>query len=60
MCKRDEEFSWMRLYCWGCVVEYMYLVVWVASKRKVRFTGARWVGADGEAVVVVGARPPSR
>ncbi|KAK4449471.1 hypothetical protein QBC34DRAFT_405041 [Podospora aff. communis PSN243] len=59
-CRRDQPFTWMRLYCWGGVVEYLYLVIWVASKRRVRFTGATWVGSDGSPTIVVGARPPSR
>ena len=59
-CTRDKQFTWIRLYCWGYVVEYMYLVVWVASKRRVRFTGASWIGAEGKSVVIIGARPPSR
>ncbi|KAK0656112.1 hypothetical protein B0T16DRAFT_424762 [Cercophora newfieldiana] len=59
-CKRDTPFTWMRLYCWGGVVEYMYLVIWVASKRRVRFTGATWVAGDGTSIIDVSARPPSR
>ena len=36
MCKRNQTFTFIRLYCFGCVVEYMFLVIWVASKRRVR------------------------
>jgi hypothetical protein len=56
-CRRDRDFSWIRLYCWGCVVGHMYLVVYLMSRRKVLYTGTSWVGADGRKVVVMGARP---
>lgn len=58
-CKRDEEFTWIRLYCWGCVVGHMYLVLWLASRRNAKH-GMSWVGGDGQAVIFTGARPPSR
>ncbi|KAK4131886.1 hypothetical protein BT67DRAFT_464016 [Trichocladium antarcticum] len=56
-CRRDRGFSWIRLYCWGCVAGHMYLVVYLMSRRRVLRTGTSWVGADGTAVVVMGARP---
>ncbi|KAL2134764.1 hypothetical protein VTI74DRAFT_10920 [Chaetomium olivicolor] len=56
-CKRDREFSWIRLYCWGCVVGHMYLLLYLMSKRRVLYTGASWIGADERAVVVMRARP---
>lgn len=59
-CGRDEAFSWMRVYCWGGVVGHLYLVLWLASQRRVKATGTVWVAGDGERVVVMGARPPSR
>ncbi|KAK4042102.1 hypothetical protein C8A01DRAFT_14279 [Parachaetomium inaequale] len=56
-CSRDRDFSWIRLNCWGCVVGHMYLVLYLMSRRRVLYTGASWVGAEGKAVVVMGARP---
>lgn len=56
-CRRDPDFSWIRLYCWGCIVGHMYLVLYLMSKRKVLYTGVSWIGADGNPVVVMGARP---
>lgn len=56
-CRRDAAFSRLRLYCWGCVVGHMYLVLYLMSKRRVLYSGATWVGADGKVVVVMGARP---
>ncbi|KAK4128390.1 hypothetical protein N657DRAFT_638857 [Parathielavia appendiculata] len=57
LCRRDADFSYLRLYCWGCVVGHMYLVLYLACKRRVMNTGTRWIGADGVAVVVMGPRP---
>lgn len=59
-CRRDEGFTWMRVYCWGGVVGHLYLVLWLASQRRVKATGTVWVAGDGERVVAMGARPPSR
>ncbi|KAK1757658.1 hypothetical protein QBC47DRAFT_376642 [Echria macrotheca] len=58
-CKRDRDFTWIRLYCWGCVVGHMYLVLWLASERRAKI-GMEWVAGDGEVVVVTGARSGSQ
>lgn len=55
-CRRDEAFSWIRLYCWGCVVGHMYLVLYLASRRRILHTGMEWVAGDGTAVVVISPR----
>ncbi|KAL2122495.1 hypothetical protein VTJ04DRAFT_2950 [Mycothermus thermophilus] len=52
-CRRDEEFKELRVYCWGCTVGHVYLVLYLASRRMVLYTGAEWVGGDGEVVVVM-------
>ncbi|KAK0737616.1 hypothetical protein B0T21DRAFT_365676 [Apiosordaria backusii] len=55
-CSRNKEYSWIKFRCWGCVVGHMYLVIYVASRRQVKYTGMKWVGGDGEVVVVMPAR----
>ncbi|KAK3311276.1 uncharacterized protein B0T15DRAFT_68509 [Chaetomium strumarium] len=55
-CRRDQDFSWIRVYCWGCVVGHLYLVVYLVSKRRVLYTGTSWIGGDGKPVVAMGAR----
>lgn len=42
-----------KIYCWGEVVREVWLVLFIASHRKVLGVGARWVDAGGEAVVVM-------
>jgi len=55
-CRRDEAFSWIRLYCWGYVVGHMYLVLYLASRRRILHAGMEWVAGDGTAVVVISPR----
>ncbi|KAK0733889.1 hypothetical protein B0T26DRAFT_686264 [Lasiosphaeria miniovina] len=56
VCRRDPAFSWIRLYCWGCVAGHMYLLLYIMSQRKIVYTGAKWIAADGKPVIVMGAR----
>jgi hypothetical protein len=56
-CRRDKEFTWVRLYCWGSVVAYMYLVLYLASQRRIMFTGSTWTAGNGEVIITMGAKP---
>jgi hypothetical protein len=51
-CVREPASSLTaRVFCWGEVVRHVYLMLYVASKSKVRKLGLRWVDAGGEVVV---------
>lgn len=52
-CRRSEDWAQMRLYGWAHVAKHTYLLLYLASGRVVKMTGARWVDAEGEAVIVV-------
>ncbi|KAM0245118.1 hypothetical protein ACHAP5_005658 [Fusarium lateritium] len=52
-CRRDKAHDWIRLYCWGHVAKHTYLLLYLASGRHVKATGAKWYGADGEAVLEI-------
>lgn len=52
-CRRDENFEWMRLYCWGHVVEHTYLLLYVSSERYLKRTSTAWYDAGGELVIEV-------
>jgi hypothetical protein len=41
----------VRVFCWGEVVRHVYLMLYVASKSKVRKLGLKWIDAEGEVVV---------
>ncbi|KAL2154022.1 hypothetical protein VTH82DRAFT_2698 [Thermothelomyces myriococcoides] len=55
-CRRDKDFSRIRLYCWGCIVGHMYLVLYLMSKRRILYSGASWIDGEGKAVVAMGPR----
>ena len=50
-CTREAATLEVRVYCWGEVARHVYLMLYVASKSKVRKLGLIWVDADGEVVV---------
>ena len=50
-CARDPASLEVRVYCWGEVARHVYLMLYVASKSKVRKLGLTWVDADGDVVV---------
>lgn len=47
-CRRDASHDSIRLYCWGHIVKHTYLLLYLASGRQLKTTGAKWIGADGE------------
>ncbi|MCJ1254420.1 hypothetical protein MMC24_002235 [Lignoscripta atroalba] len=48
---RRHEQQVIKIYCWGEIVGHIYLVLILASDRRIRGMGARWVDAGGEVVV---------
>ena len=52
-CVRDEKIERIKVYCWGVVVEHVFLLLWMASEGKIRKAGARWIGGDGQAVIIM-------
>jgi hypothetical protein len=50
-CVRDADFGTVRVYCWGAVVGYVYLLLYMASESKIKGTGACWIGGDGKVVI---------
>ncbi|UKZ73186.1 hypothetical protein TrVFT333_000827 [Trichoderma virens FT-333] len=52
-CRRDESHNWIRLYCWAHVAKHMYLLLYLASGRHLKTTGAQWIDGDGEVVLEV-------
>ncbi|EKJ78023.1 hypothetical protein FPSE_01811 [Fusarium pseudograminearum CS3096] len=52
-CRRDTTHDWIRLYCWGHVAKHTYLLLYLASGRRIKISGAKWYGADGEVILEV-------
>ncbi|MCJ1433004.1 hypothetical protein MMC27_002363 [Xylographa pallens] len=53
---RDGEVEIVRVYCWGEVVGYIYILLFMGSHRKIRAMDAMWVDAGGEVVVRMDAQ----
>jgi hypothetical protein len=62
-CVRDEnlfsdlpvtdDLMSIRVYCWGITVDYLYLYLISISEKKIRGSGARWVGGDGQDIIIM-------
>jgi hypothetical protein len=52
-CERNDDFTSLRVYCWGIVVPYIYLLLFLASETKVRRVEAAWIGGDGMPLVTM-------
>ncbi|KAK8089848.1 hypothetical protein PG997_004809 [Apiospora hydei] len=55
-CRRDAGFNTLKVYCWGHVVAHIFLVLYLASRRKILYTGATWIDGDSKPVIVMGKR----
>ncbi|KAF9785610.1 hypothetical protein IL306_005378 [Fusarium sp. DS 682] len=52
-CRRDNSHDWIRLFCWGHVAKHTYLLLYLASGRQVKTSGAKWYGANGEVALEI-------
>lgn len=51
--KNDDvlDFGVVKVFCWGETVKHVYLMLYVASKSKIRKLGVQWVDAAEEVIV---------
>ncbi|KAF2806617.1 uncharacterized protein BDZ99DRAFT_573361 [Mytilinidion resinicola] len=47
----DDELGLVRLYCWGELVEHIYLFLWLYSAGRAANAGLQWIDADNIVVV---------
>lgn len=47
---KGREGEW-RVYCWGGIVEHIWLLLYTVSERRVKSAAARWIDGSGEVVV---------
>lgn len=47
----------VKVFCWGEVVKHIYLLLYVASKSRVRKLGLQWIDAEEKLVVQMRSRP---
>lgn len=55
-CVRDEDWAWIRVWCFGHVIGHVYLLLYLASERKLKTQGATWIDGGGEVTVVTEGR----
>ncbi|KAK9788885.1 hypothetical protein SCARD494_09401 [Seiridium cardinale] len=55
-CRRDQHFTWLRFYCWGFIVGHIYLLLYLASRRRICHSDATWIDGEGERVVNMGKK----
>jgi hypothetical protein len=48
-----NDLGSVRLYCWGEIVEHIWLSLWLCSKGKVAGSGLRWFDAEDNVVIRV-------
>jgi hypothetical protein len=53
---RDESWAWIRLYGWEHIAAELYILLYVASYRKLKCMEAKFYGAAGDVLIVVGSR----
>lgn len=53
---RDESWQWIRLYGWEHIAGELYILLYVASYRKLKFMEIKFYGAAGDVLIVVGPR----
>ncbi|MCJ1470814.1 hypothetical protein MMC07_009461 [Pseudocyphellaria aurata] len=54
-----EEAAWLqgvqnpclKLYCWGETVPHTWLLLYIASHRRIKGCGAQWIDARGEVII---------
>lgn len=47
----EQGLGVVKVFCWGEIVKHLYLVLYVASKSKVRRAGIKWIDAEEKVVV---------
>lgn len=49
--KGTQGLGNIHVFCWGQVVPHVYLLLYVASKSRIKRLACQWIDADGEVVV---------
>lgn len=53
---RDEEWTWIRLYGWEHIAGELYILLYVASFRRLKAMELTWYDGAGKELIVVAAR----
>ncbi|KAM3550739.1 hypothetical protein ARSEF4850_008205 [Beauveria asiatica] len=52
-CRRDPDGCTLKLYGWAHVAKHTYLLLYLASGRQIKTTGAQWFDADGKVALEI-------
>ncbi|KAJ4394717.1 hypothetical protein N0V93_003936 [Gnomoniopsis smithogilvyi] len=53
---RDEDWRWIRLYGWEHIAGELYILLYVASYRRLKAMELTWYDGAGKDLIIVGAR----
>lgn len=53
---RDEDWKWIRLYGWEHIAGELYILLYVASYRRLKAMELTWYDGAGKELIIVGAR----
>lgn len=53
---RDEHWGWIRLYGWEHIAGELYMLLYVASYRRIKYMELTWFDGAGKELIIVGAR----
>ncbi|KAJ4416348.1 hypothetical protein N0V82_006785 [Gnomoniopsis sp. IMI 355080] len=53
---RDEDWRWIRLYGWEHIAGELYILLYVASYRRLKAMELTWYDGAGKELIIVGAR----
>ncbi|KAF2681851.1 hypothetical protein K458DRAFT_420227 [Lentithecium fluviatile CBS 122367] len=48
-----RELGLIRLYCWGEIVEHIWLALWLCSEGKISNSGPKWIDAEDHVVIQI-------
>ncbi|OAA49170.1 hypothetical protein BBO_02215 [Beauveria brongniartii RCEF 3172] len=52
-CRRDPDGCMLKLYGWAHVAKHTYLLLYLASGRQIKTTGAQWFDAEGKVALEI-------
>ncbi|KAM3509496.1 hypothetical protein MY10362_000576 [Beauveria mimosiformis] len=52
-CRRDPDGCTLKLYGWAHVAKHTYLLLYLASGRQIKTTGAQWFDAEGKVALEI-------
>ncbi|CAJ2502472.1 Uu.00g098660.m01.CDS01 [Anthostomella pinea] len=55
-CRRNAEYTWIRIYCWGYIAPHIYFLLYLATRRRILYIWSVWVDGEGDRVITMRIR----